>query len=256
MPSRLTALALALAAPLLATAAEVTLFAAASLSDALREIAAEYEAATGDAVRLNLAGSSALARQIQAGAPADLFFAADEAKMDALQSDGLLLPGSRRPLLSNSLVIVVHAKNGAAIASPSDLAAPAVRRIALAEPSSVPAGIYARQFLENIRIWDQVSPKLVPTANVRAALAALESGNVEAAIVYRTDVRASANAAIAYQVPPSESPAISYPLAILQASKQPAAAARLALHLASPPAQAIFAQHGFLPPSAISNPQK
>ena len=122
-------------------AGEITVFAAASLSDALREIAAAYEKTTGDTVRLNLGASSLLARQIREGAPADLFFSADEAKMDDLARAGLIDPTTRRSLLSNLLVIVVAADSDLKLAAARDLATAAVRRLALAEPATVPAGI-------------------------------------------------------------------------------------------------------------------
>ena len=141
-----------------AAAEEIQLFAAASLTDALQEIAAAYEAKSGDKVLLNLASSSTLARQIQEGAPADLFFSADEAKMDALQKEGLVLQGTRRSLLSNTLVVVVPADSKLEIGSARDLATPRVRTLALAEPRSVPAGIYAREYLLSAKLWSQVSP--------------------------------------------------------------------------------------------------
>lgn len=245
-------------------AAELHVFAAASLADALTDYAPLHEAATGDKLVLNLAASSLLARQIQEGAPADLFFSADEAKMDALARAGLLLADTRRSVLANSLVIVVpapeaapdasEAKNASApapLATPADLAGPSVRRIALAEPSTVPAGIYAREFLTRAGLWKTVSAKVVPTANARACLAAVEAGNADAGIVYRTDALASRRVRVACRIAVADGPAISYPLAVVKNSAHPDAARRLAARLASPEALAIFEKHGFLPaPSA------
>lgn len=227
-------------------AGEIQLFAAASLTDALQEIAAAYEKKSGDRVLLNLSASSALARQIQAGAPADLFFSADEAKMDTLEKNGLLLKGTRRSLLSNTLVVVVPADSRLAIRSARDLAASGVRALALADPQSVPAGLYAREYLESVKLWDQVAGKVVPTENVRAALAAVEAGNVEAGIVYRTDARISRKVKIAFEAPVAEGPKISYPLAILAASRKQAAARKLLAYLESPAALEVFRRYGFL----------
>lgn len=232
---------------LAARAAELNVFAAASLSDTLREIARTYEPASGDKLHFNLAASSTLALQIKQGAPADVFFSADEAKMDDLAKAGLIDPATRRSLLSNSLVIVVNATDGAVVAQSTDLAVPTVRRLALAETKTVPAGVYAKQWLERISLWSAVSAKVVPTENVRACLAAVESGNADAGIVYKTDALISKKVKIALEVPATEGPVISYPLAVVRESKQPEAARKFAVYLATPAARAIFAKYGFLP---------
>lgn len=230
-------------------AADLNIYAAASLSDALKEIAQTYEPASGDKLVFNLAASSALALQIKNGAPADVFFSADEAKMDDLAKAGLLAADTRRSLLSNTLVIVVHATGGAAIAAPADLAKPALRRLALAEPQTVPAGIYAKAWLEKISLWPAVSTRVIPTENVRACLAAVEAGNADAGIVYKTDALISQKVKIAYEVSGTDpaAPKISYPLAVLKDSKHAAAARAFAAHLASPAARVLFAKYGFLP---------
>ncbi|HEX6901961.1 MAG TPA: molybdate ABC transporter substrate-binding protein [Thermoanaerobaculia bacterium] len=229
-----------------ASAEEIQVFAAASLTDALQEIAAAYEAKTGDKVLLNLASSSTLARQIQEGAPADLFFSADEAKMDALEKKGLVLKGTRRSLLSNTLVVVVPADSNLKIGSIQDLAASRVRTLALAEPQSVPAGIYAKEYLRSVKLWSKVIDKVIPTENVRAALAAVEAGNAEAGIVYKTDAQISKKVKIAFEVPAAEGPKISYPLAVVAESRKQAAARKLLAYLESPPALEIFRRYGFL----------
>jgi molybdate transport system substrate-binding protein len=250
MRKTLTCLALiALIAALLPAAAravEVQVFAAASLTDALREIAATYEKSEGDRVVLNLGASSALARQIQEGAPADLFLSADEAKMDSLEKKKLLLPGTRRSVLSNTLVIVVPDDSSLKISDAKDLAAPGIRAIALAEPQSVPAGIYAREYLRKRGIWSKVIDRVVPTENVRAALAAVESGNVDAGIVYKTDAGISKKVRIAYEVPRADGPVISYPFAVVAEAGQPAAARKFLTYLESPAALAVFRKYGFL----------
>lgn len=227
-------------------AAELNVFAAASLSDALKEIARSYEPASGDKLHYNFAASSALARQIKEGAPADVFFSADEAKMDDLAKAGLIVADTRRSLLSNTLVIVVNADGGAAIVAPGDLAKGAVGRIALAEPQSVPAGIYAKEYLQKKELWKKVIDKVVPTENVRACLAAVEAGNADAGIVYKTDALISKKVKVAYEVAVADGPKISYPLAVVKESKNGEAARKFALYLASPEARTVFVKYGFL----------
>jgi molybdate transport system substrate-binding protein len=247
LPRSLRLCALVVLSTLCARAAEVTIFAAASLSDALLEIARRYEPASGDKLNFNLAASSVLARQIKEGAPADVFFSADELKMDELAKSALIVPETRHTLLSNTLVIVVNAERGATVTAPADLGKPAIRHLALAETQTVPAGIYAKAWLQKTGLWSKVVDKVVPTENVRACLAAVESGNVEAGIVYKTDALISKKVKIAYEVTVAEGPRISYPLAVVKGSKQEAAARKFAEYLASPGAAAVFTQYGFLP---------
>jgi molybdate transport system substrate-binding protein len=229
-----------------ALAGDVHVSAAASLIDVLHEIGPVYEKQTGDTLIDNFGASSMLARQIQEGAPADLFISADELKMDDLQQRGLIVKTSRRSILSNTLVIIVPTGSSVKIASARDLAGPSVRNIAIAEPKSVPAGIYAKEYLQKLQVWDKITDKLVPTDNVRAALAAVESENAAAGIVYKTDALISKLVRIAYEVPPTEGPEISYPAAVVAGSKQQAAAQRFLNYLQSPPAQEIFRKYGFL----------
>jgi molybdate transport system substrate-binding protein len=243
---RLTLSTLAVLWPLVALAADLRVSAAASLTDVLQEIAPIYEKQSGDAMLFNFGASSMLARQIQEGEPADLFISADELKMDQLQQRGLIVKRSRRSILSNTLVIIVPSDSRLKIASPADLANPAIRNIAVAEPQTVPAGVYAKEYLRKLRIWDKIKYKIVPTDNVRAALAAVESQNAETGIVYKTDALISRVVRIAYEVSAAEGPDISYPAAVLADSKQQAAAQRFLDFLQSPPAQEIFRKYGFL----------
>jgi molybdate transport system substrate-binding protein len=215
-------------------AAEVRVFAAASLSDALRDIAATYERTSPDHIVFNLGGSSMLERQIEEGAPADLFLSADEEKMNRLQQRGLIEPNTRASVLSNMLVIV----------GMRDLIR--AHSIALAEPSSVPAGIYARQYLTRIGIWDRVKSKVIPTENVRGALAAVEAGNADSAIVYKTDAMIAKRARIAYEIPRGDGPKISYPFAVMANAESGDAARRFLAYLTSRPALDIFRRYGFL----------
>ena len=227
-------------------AAEVTLFAAASLTDTLKAIAASYEKTSGDKIIFNFGASSTLARQIEAGAPADIFFSADEAKMNGLEKDGLIDVSTRRNRLSNSLVIVVPADSTLQINSASDLTNATVKRIALANPQAVPAGVYARDWLTRQELWPAIEPKVVPTENVRGALAAVASGNVEAGVVYRTDASISQKVKIAYEVPAKDAPRITYPMALVKGAPQPEAAKQFLNYLASKEAGQIFKRFGFI----------
>ena len=191
---------LALSAP--AAADELNLFAAASLTEAVKEVAGGFEKATGHTVVFNFGGSNDLARQIKAGAPADVFFSADVAQMDGLVAAGLVRAQDRVDVLSNVLVVVVPAGSGTRVGSPADLVP--LRRLALADPQAVPAGVYARQWLESAGVWAKVADKVVPALNVRAALSAVEAGNVDAGIVYKTDAAVSKRVEIAFDRPQRE----------------------------------------------------
>ena len=229
------------------SAAELTVHAAASLTDALKESGAVYEKESGDKLQYNFGASSTLARQIEEGAPADVFVSADEAKMDALEKKDLLMAGTRRGLLSNLLVIIVSTDTANLPRAASDLTKPEFKKIALAEPQTVPAGIYAREYLEKLGLWQKVQDKAVPMENVRAALAAVESGNVEAGFVYKTDALISKKVKIAVEISGSEAPRISYPVAVLKSSKEPNRAKQFAEFLAGAKAQKTFTKFGFNP---------
>jgi molybdate transport system substrate-binding protein len=225
-------------------AAPLRVSAAASLTDVLHEIAAQY----GQPVLFNFGASSMLARQIQEGAPGDLFISADELKMDQLAQRGLIVKKSRVDILSNTLVIVIPSDSALKIESAKDLADPSIRNVAVAEPQSVPAGIYAKEYLRKIKVWDRITYKLIPTDNVRSALAAVESGNVETGIVYKTDALISTAVKIAYEIPRADGPKIVYPAAVLADSTEKAAAQKFLDYLQSEPARAVFLRFGFLLP--------
>ena len=222
---------------------EITVFAAASLTDALEEIGKAYEAASGHKLVFNLGASNDLARQIQAGAPADVFFSADVAQMDSLQRAGLVSGADRVNVLSNALVAVVPAASSLKLVAAGDLVS--VRRLALADPQAVPAGVYARKYLESLGLWERLLDKVVPTLNVRAALAAVESENVDAGIVYRTDAAISKRVRVAFEVPPGQGPKIVYPLAPIAASKK-MGARDLVRYLVSADAVATYERYGFV----------
>jgi molybdate transport system substrate-binding protein len=226
--------------------AEITVFAAASLTDSLKDIAAVYEKSSGDKISFNFGASSTLARQIEEGAPADIFFSADEAKMDGLVEKNFIDPDTRKSRLGNSLVVVVAADSALQIQSASDLTNASVKQIALADPKAVPAGIYAKAWLTRQQLWTAIEPKVVPTENVRGALAAVESGNVEAGVVYKTDAGISKNVKVAYEVPAADLPVISYPMALVKESKQPEAAKKFLNYIDSKEAGDIFKKFGFI----------
>ena len=227
-------------------AATIHVFAAASLTDSLKEIALGYERQSGHKVVFNFGASSLLARQIEEGAPADIFLSADETKMDGLEKRNLIVQGTRRSRLSNSLVIVVGSDSTIPIRSAPDLTNAMVERIALAETKTVPAGIYAREFLEKRGLWSVLEKKIVPTENVRAALSAVESGNVDVGIVYKTDAGISRKVKVAHEVPIADGPAIGYPMALMRDAKEPAAAGDFLKHLDSPAAARVFQKFGFI----------
>jgi molybdate transport system substrate-binding protein len=234
-----------LAGTLALSASEVMVFAAASLTDSLQAIAADYGKTSGDKIIFNFGASSTLARQIQAGAPADIFFSADEAQMDVLAGRGLIDPATRRDRLGNSLVVVVPLAGGREIKSPSDLTNAAIERIALADPQAVPAGVYAKAWLGKLRLWPAVAPKVISTENVRAALAAVASGNVDAGVVYKTDAAISPKVKIAYEVPPADGPDIRYPMALVKGTAQPEAARKFLSYLSSAAAGHVFTRYSF-----------
>ena len=223
-------------------AAEVRVFAAASLTDALTEIAADWEKDGGQRIVFNFGSSATLARQIDAGAPADLFVSADEMKMDWLAARKRIVAATRVSLLSNTLVVVVPHDAEASITRIRDLQS--FRTIAIGEPSTVPAGIYARQHLERASLWHSLEPKMIPTDNVRAALYAVEGGNADAAIVYATDARASRRVRVAHVI--TNGPPISYPAAVTADADNESGARQFLDYLRSEAARVIFRRHGFV----------
>ena len=243
--------------PLSAQPEPLTVSVASSLADAMAEINRAFQRQGGVPLALNAAGSNVLARQIVEGAPAAVFVSADEAQMDVAERAGRLVPGSRSNLLSNALVVVVPNDAPAAVRAPADLVAAGVRRVAMANPDSVPAGVYGRQWLERAGLWSQVSPKVVPTLTVRAALAAVSAGRVDAGIVFATDARSSSGVRVVYDVPAAEAPPIRYPVAAVRGRRE-ADARRLIAFLASAGARRIFEAAGFivLPPGEPQMPAR
>lgn len=227
-------------------ATDIIVSAAASLTDVLKQIAANYEKQSSDKIIFNFGASSLLAQQIEAGAPADIFFSADEAQMNRLAKKGLIDDITRKSILGNSLVVVIPSDSKLRIKSASALTNADVKLIALADPKAVPAGVYAREWLKKLRLWTAIEPKVVPTENVRAALAAVASGNVDAGVVYKTDAAISKKVRIAYEVPRAVGPDIRYPVALVKGSRQPEAANNFLNYLSSKEAGKVFKQFGFL----------
>jgi molybdate transport system substrate-binding protein len=230
----------------LASADEILVSAAASLTDVLKEIGKNYQLKSKHTVKFNFGPSSGLARQIDEGAPADVFFSADLKQMDGLDKKGQLEPGTRKNLLSNQLVIIVPADSKLAISSPKDLLKADIKRIALAEPSSVPVGVYSSKYLADEGLWDRLKPKVVAVQDVRATLASVESGNVEAGFVYKTDAAISKKVKIVYEVPLDKGPRITYPVAVVRDSKHKEAARDFLNYLQGPIATDAFKKYGFV----------
>lgn len=236
-----------LAAPARAEPRPATVFAAASLTDALEAVAQAYVLAGGTRPRLSFAASSTLARQIEAGAGAQIFISADEAWMDYLATRGLLAPGTRRPLAGNRLVLVVPAAAAMALdLTNSDwLDRLPKGRIVTGDPAHVPVGRYARQALTALGVWPAVEPRLARADSVRAALVLVERGEAAAGIVYATDVAASRQVAVAATFPETAHEPIVYPIALL-AGAEGGEGRRLYDFLVSPATLAILAKQGFI----------
>jgi molybdate transport system substrate-binding protein len=243
---------IACASPLRAEAAPLLVSAAISLGDALKEIDGLYEARTGTKVELNLGGSNALARQIEAGAKADVFFSADLPTLEGLNNKGLIDPASVDRQLSNRLTIVVPNTSSLSISSAQDITK--LSKIALGDPKAVPAGVYTRTWLEKLGLWEQISPKVIGTENVRAALAAVESGNVDAAAVYKTDAAISKKVKIAYEVPVEQTQPIIYPVATVKGTANAQEAKRYISFLNGKEASAVFEKFGFIVLPDSANP--
>jgi molybdate transport system substrate-binding protein len=231
-----------------ARAEELTVFAAASLTDAMRDIAPLWQRAGHGLLRLSFASSSTLARQIEQGAPANLFASADERWMDDLAQHDLIAADTRRDLLGNDLVLVVPADRSkqVAIAPGFDLAAllgPS-GRLAVGDPAHVPAGSYAKQALQRLGVWPSVAGRLAPAEDVRAALLLVQRGEAPAGIVYATDAAAASGLAVAGVFPADSHDPIVYPFAVIRAGDTPEARALLEF-LQGDAAREVFAKRGF-----------
>jgi molybdate transport system substrate-binding protein len=224
--------------------AVLTLSVAASLKDAIAEVETAYQHENANVeFRNNFGASGALAQQISSGAPVDAFIAADEKSMDNLQAKGYVVPGTRRDLLLNSLVLI--APHDSSLRGFSGLTDKSVRLIALGDPGSVPAGRYGQQTLAALHLYDQLKSKFLMAKDVRQVLAYVETGNADAGLVYATDARISHRVKVVAVAPASSHDRIVYPGAVIKASHNEAAASKFVNFLRSSTAKAIFTKYGF-----------
>jgi molybdate transport system substrate-binding protein len=247
MMRRLLAIALLLL-PCVAHAQGPTVFAAASLTDALKDVAAAWQKQGHPAPVYSFGASSTLARQIEQGAPAALFASADEQWMDYLAKSNLIVPDTRRDLLSNKLVLIVPANHPqhVTIGPNFDLAAllGSDGRLATGDPAHVPVGLYAKQALQKLGVWNVAEPRMAPTADVRGALLLVERGEAPAGIVYATDAAVSKGVMVAGVFPDNSHDPITYPFAVVKANDTPQARALLTF-MEGPEARTIFMARGF-----------
>lgn len=240
--------AVLLLSPTLARGQGLTVFAAASLTDALQDVGAAWTADGHQPIRFSFAASSTLARQIEQGAPADLFASADEKWMDYLDQHHLLVPGARRDLLGNSLVLIVPANHPAHVdIKPGFDLARLIGpdgRLTTGDPAHVPVGIYAEQALKKLGVWDYAQHHLAPAADVRGALLLVERGEAAAGIVYATDAAVSKSVMVAGTFPADSHSPIVYPFAVVKSGDTTGAEA-LMQFLAGPAARTIFERRGF-----------
>lgn len=238
------------AAPLRAAADEVLVFAAASLTNALDQVAAAWTAETGHTAVMSYAGSSALARQIQEGAPADIFISASVDWMDAIQASGDLRDGTRRDILGNTLVLIAHGRDATPVTIDENLDLVGMLdggRLSMALVEAVPAGVYGKAALTSLGLWHEVEPLVAQSDNVRAALAFVAQGEAPLGIVYATDAAAQDNVTVIGTFPAGSHPPITYPAALTAQSTSPRAADFLAF-LTSGTARAIWRDAGFTVP--------
>ena len=231
-----------------AQAQNLTVFAAASLKNALDEVAARYQKQSGEKASISYASSSALAKQIESGAPADIFVSADLDWMDYVDRRNLVRAGTRVNLLRNEIVLIASAGNKASFVIGPRFPLAALlgdRRLAMADPDHVPAGKYGKAALEALEVWPSISGKIARGENVRAALNFVSRGEAPFGIVYRTDAAADRNVRIVGAFPADSHPPIVYPAAMLAGGKNPGAQ-KFFMFLKSPEAANIFRKHGFV----------
>ena len=229
---------------------QLTISAAASLKNVLEEIEPLYEQKHPEqGITYNFASSGSLQRQIEQGAPVDIFISAASKQMNDLQKQGLLLTGSRRNLLKNQIVLIAsvsNQKNNLKLDNFDDLSTENITMIALGEPQSVPAGKYAQEVLQSFKIADKVNSKAVYGKDVRQVLNYVATGNVDAGIVYRTDAQLSERVNIIATAPETSHSPVIYPIAVMKDSDNPEAATELIEFLSTSEVQEIFAEYGFV----------
>ncbi|MDD3168335.1 MAG: molybdate ABC transporter substrate-binding protein [Eubacteriales bacterium] len=224
-------------------AVEVNISAAASLMDALTEIQTEYAKESNAVLQFNFAGSGALQKQIEEGAPCDLFIAASKANMDGLEEAGLIEEDSRKDLLGNSLALIASAEKADAIKGYETLTDAA--SISIGTPESVPAGKYAQQALENLGIWDRIQSKIVFAKDVKQVLEYVDTGNVDCGLVYKRDTLVMKTGIVVMDMPGDSHDPIVYPAALIRDSAQREAAAGFYEFLQEDYAKGVFEKYGF-----------
>ena len=225
----------------------VTVFAAASLADALRPLERAFEREAGVDVRFNFGGSTFLAQVIRRGAPVDVFIAAGPGPMDTLEAEGLLAPGTRFDLVGNALALAVPVEREDEIAHPEDLLRDDVSRFAMGDPALAPAGVYAREALIGMGLWEGLQRKRLLGASVRTALMYITSGTADAAIVYASDALGAREVRVVWRFPEGSHAPVRYPAAALAGADNPAGASAFLAFLRTEEAQAPFRAEGFRP---------
>jgi molybdate transport system substrate-binding protein len=226
-------------------AVEINISAAASLTDALTEIQTEYAKESNAVLQFNFGASGALQKQIEEGAPCDLFISASKANMDALEEAGLIVPDSRKDILGNTLTLIAAAEKADAIKGYEALTSADVASISIGTPESVPAGKYAQQALQNLEIWDQVQSKIVYAKDVKQVLEYVDTGNVDCGLVYKTDALAMKTGTTVMDLPEDSHDPIVYPAALIKASAQSEAAVKFYDFLQTDYAKGVFEKYGF-----------
>ena len=235
------------AAPPAAATVELTVSAAVSLKDALKDVQTAYlKKAPHVKIVFNLGASGSLQKQIEQGAPADIFISAAPKQMNELESKNTILKPTRRNLVENKLVLIVPQNSPLKIAKFEELANSDMKRLGIGEPNVVPAGQYAQQALKKLEIWDSVVDRIVFAKDVRTVLAYVETGNVDAGIVYKTDAASSSKVKIVATAPEGSHQPVLYPAAILAGSKNVKTAEEFMAFLTSPDGKVIFEKHGFV----------
>ncbi|WP_338540529.1 molybdate ABC transporter substrate-binding protein [Paenibacillus tundrae] len=225
---------------------ELTISAAASLTDAMKEIETSFEAANPNIkLNFNFGASGALQQQIEQGAPSDIFVSAASKNLNALVEENLIAEADQQNLLQNSLVAVVTADRADEVSSEKDLTSDTIKTIAIGIPESVPAGTYAKEALTNAKLWDQLESKLVQGKDVRQVLQYVETGNADAGFVYKTDALTSDQVKIAFEVDKNSYTPANYPVGIIEGTKHRTEAEQFYTYLQSPEVLDVFAKYGF-----------
>ncbi|WP_340014283.1 molybdate ABC transporter substrate-binding protein [Paenibacillus sp. FSL K6-1318] len=225
---------------------DLTISAAASLTDAMKEIETNFETANPNIeLNFNFGASGALQQQIEQGAPADIFVSAATKNMNALVDENLIASGDQKNLLQNSLVAIVPADGTNTVTSETDLTSDSIKTVAIGIPESVPAGTYAKEALTNAELWDELESKLVQGKDVRQVLQYVETGNADAGFVYKTDARTSDQVKIAFEVDKNSYTPANYPVGIIEGTKHRTEAEQFYAYLQTPEVLDIFTKYGF-----------